>query len=530
VNAGADLAITLPNTAVLDGTVTDDGLPSATVTTAWSTVSGPGTVIFGNAAAIDTSATFSLAGTYVLRLTANDSALSASDDVQVIVSATSQTGQILREWWTNISGTAISQLTADPRYPDQPTGTAMLTSFEVPTDVMDNYGTRVRGHIIPPTTGQYVFWIAGDDYCQLFLGTTALPGSKVLIARVDGWTSSRQWTKYAAQQSAPITLTAGVEYYIEALHKEGGGGDNLAVGWQMPGGTLERPIPGNRLKPFNPAVIQPPQISLTAPSASGGQLTAPATLTVSANASDADGTIAKVEFLQNGAVVATVTTPPFSTTLTGLTAGYYTVAARATDNDGLATTSAARWLTVINADGTGLLRRDWWSGLTGTSIAQLTSAPGYPGTPSGTDYRSLFEAPTDWANDYGTRLSGYVVAPVTGSYVFWIAGDDNCELWLSSNDSAASKVLIASVPGWTSSREWGKYPAQQSVAITLTAGARYWIEALQKEGGGGDNLAVGWQLPGGTQERPIPGNRLMPPVIAVAMLPQQRPVGWSVRR
>ena len=143
----------------------------------------------------------------------------------------------------------------------------------------------------------------------------------------------------------------------------------------------------------------------------------------------------------------------------------------------------------------------------------------------GTDYRSLFEAPSGWADNYGTRLSGYVVAPTTGSYVFWISGDDNCQLWLSTDDSPAAKVLIAQVPGWTNSREWTKYPAQQSVAITLTAGARYWIEALQKEGGGGDHVAVGWQLPNGTQERPIPGNRLMPPVISVASLP----VGWSVR-
>jgi hypothetical protein len=45
----------------------------------------------------------------------------------------------------------------------------------------------------------------------------------------------------------------------------------------------------------------------------------------------------------------------------------------------------------------------------------------------------------------------------------------------------------------------------------LEAGKRYAIEALHKEGGGNDNLAVGWQLPDGTQERPIPGNRLAPP-------------------
>jgi len=89
VNAGTDQAITLPNSASLNGTVTDDGLPNppAAVTTTWSKVSGPGSVTFGNAAAVDTTASFSQAGTYLLRLTANDGALSASGEVTVRVSA-----------------------------------------------------------------------------------------------------------------------------------------------------------------------------------------------------------------------------------------------------------------------------------------------------------------------------------------------------------------------------------------------------------------------------------------------------------
>ena len=87
VNAGSDQTITLPASANLDGTVTDDGLPTppGAVTTTWSKVSGPGTVTFGNASAVDTTASFSAAGSYVLRLTANDSALQATDDVNVTV-------------------------------------------------------------------------------------------------------------------------------------------------------------------------------------------------------------------------------------------------------------------------------------------------------------------------------------------------------------------------------------------------------------------------------------------------------------
>ena len=88
VNAGPDQAITLPASASLSGTVSDDGLPNppAAFTTAWTMVSGPGTVTFGNAGAAVTTATFSTAGSYVLRLTANDSALSATDDVVITVS------------------------------------------------------------------------------------------------------------------------------------------------------------------------------------------------------------------------------------------------------------------------------------------------------------------------------------------------------------------------------------------------------------------------------------------------------------
>jgi hypothetical protein len=87
VNAGTDQTITLPNTAPLSGTVTDDGLPASPgeVTITWSKVSGPGTVTFANPSAASTTATFSQAGVYVLRLTATDGALSRSSDLTVTV-------------------------------------------------------------------------------------------------------------------------------------------------------------------------------------------------------------------------------------------------------------------------------------------------------------------------------------------------------------------------------------------------------------------------------------------------------------
>ena len=86
VNAGVDQSIALPTTVVqLIGTATDDGVTGPTTT--WSKVSGPGTVTFGNASALSTSATFSEQGTYVLQLSASDGVLSASDTMSVTVAA-----------------------------------------------------------------------------------------------------------------------------------------------------------------------------------------------------------------------------------------------------------------------------------------------------------------------------------------------------------------------------------------------------------------------------------------------------------
>ena len=86
VDAGPDQALTFPTaTATLSGTASDDGVPTATLTTLWTKVSGPGTVTFGAAASLSTSATFSVLGVYVLRLTANDSEMSTSDTLTVTI-------------------------------------------------------------------------------------------------------------------------------------------------------------------------------------------------------------------------------------------------------------------------------------------------------------------------------------------------------------------------------------------------------------------------------------------------------------
>jgi hypothetical protein len=92
----------------------------------------------------------------------------------------------------------------------------------------------------------------------------------------------------------------------------------------------------------------PPTVSLTGP-ANGSVFTVPANVTVSANASDSDGTVSKVDFYQGTTLIGTDTTSPYSIAWNSVAAGSYSLTARATDNAGAVTTSSAVSITVTGA-------------------------------------------------------------------------------------------------------------------------------------------------------------------------------------
>ncbi|MDF2437916.1 MAG: hypothetical protein K0Q95_2292 [Bacteroidota bacterium] len=184
----------------------------------------------------------------------NDTYYFKSTAVPPPPSSCSGTGTITREVWNGISGYSISSIPVSTT----PSSSTTLTIFKSPSNVADNYGQRIRGYICPPVTGNYIFWIASDDNSELWLSTNDQPSGRQKIASVSGWTASQEWTKYASQKSVSKYLVAGQKYYIEALHKESAQGDHVEVGWQLPSGVQERPIPGMRLMPFNSTPPPPP--------------------------------------------------------------------------------------------------------------------------------------------------------------------------------------------------------------------------------------------------------------------------------
>ncbi len=178
-----------------------------------------------------------------------------------LIASPARAGSITREVFLDIDGNAISDLTSSPSYPDFPSFVETLTDFfETPTDQFEAYGQRVHGYLVPPVSGNYRFWIASDDNGALHLSTDESPEHTRLIARVPEWTSSREWGRFPEQRSGLINLEANKAYYVQALMKEGGGGDNLAVRWLRPDGVDEGPIPATYLLPWGTA-FTPPEIS-----------------------------------------------------------------------------------------------------------------------------------------------------------------------------------------------------------------------------------------------------------------------------
>lgn len=174
-------------------------------------------------------------------------------------------------------------------------------------------------------------------------------------------------------------------------------------------------------------------------------------------------------------------------------------------------------------DDRGSILSERWSGIGGSAIESLTANPNYPNRPTERTYLTSFETlRAGQGEEYGRRVRGSLVAPVTGTYRFAISGDDRVRLLLGTDSSPTSARVIAYADDWTSLREFGKYASQQSAAIQLVAGRRYYVEALQKEGVRNDHMSVAWQRPGDTRWSVIPGEALAPAVTVTALPPESQ--------
>ena len=88
-DAGLDFITDTGAVPILDAIASDDGVPTALLTTSWSKVTGPGTVLLGNPQALSTAVSFGAPGTYALRLSADDGELTTTSHLHVLVRGSS---------------------------------------------------------------------------------------------------------------------------------------------------------------------------------------------------------------------------------------------------------------------------------------------------------------------------------------------------------------------------------------------------------------------------------------------------------
>jgi hypothetical protein len=124
---------------------------------------------------------------------------------------------------------------------------------------------------------------------------------------------------------------------------------------------------------------------------------------------------------------------------------------------------------------------DTWTGIGGNSIANLMSGTNNLASAPNTSVRlqNFLEGPTNIGDNYGSRMKGWLSPPITGDYLFWIASDDNGELWLSTDSDPANKILACNQPWSAPSRDWTRYPEQKSRPISLVAGRAYYFEVRE---------------------------------------------------
>ena len=230
VNAGPDRTITLPSSASLQGSASDDGKPSppAAMTLSWTRVSGPGTVTFSAPAAAVPNATFSAAGTYVLQLSASDSALSTTDTVTVTVNpaAGGGGGGLIGRYYNNPAAGVYNSTLALTRT-DSTVNFNWGTGSPGPGVQAENFNIEWTGTVLAPVSGQYRFSTTSDDGIRVW---------------VNGRLMINNWTDHAptTNTSQKITLTAGVRYSIRVQCYRARGRCDDRAGMDTSGTSVER--------------------------------------------------------------------------------------------------------------------------------------------------------------------------------------------------------------------------------------------------------------------------------------------------
>jgi hypothetical protein len=237
---------------------------------------------------------------------------------------------------------------------------------------------------------------------------------------------------------------------------------------------------------------QAPIVTLLAPT-NGAVWVVPADVPLTATATDADGTIGRVEFYDGDILVATVSSPPYTTIWSNVPVGVHTIVAKARDN-GLAVSVSAPVTVTINPPplGSGIgLRADYFDNIdfTGTRVRRIDPTISF-------DWGTGSPDPILGADSFSARWIGQVQPRFSEAYTFYTVSDDGIRLWVNNQ-------LV--VDSWVD-----QGPTEHAGTIALQAGFLYDLKVEYYENGGGALAQLWWSSPSASKEI-VPSTQLYPP-------------------
>jgi PA14 domain len=151
-----------------------------------------------------------------------------------------------------------------------------------------------------------------------------------------------------------------------------------------------------------------------------------------------------------------------------------------------------------------------WNNTAYYNVAELVRDPIFLGQPSSVFVTAMAEV-RDQPINSGSRVRGYITAPATGSYRFWIAGCDGVELWLSTDVTKFRKQRLSFFGADTGAGDgisdttnpfaaWDRFSTQMSAPVALVAGQKYFFEMLCSSTHSGLGwVSAAWAMDGGTR-------------------------------
>jgi len=407
--------------------------------------------------------------------------------VTIFPSQTARGTGLTGNYYTNANATYANSANFSPanlKITNRLDATVDFTWGTTTTPIANNgyYTVRWTGQVQPQYSETYYFVANTDDGVKLWVNDQLI---------IDNWAS-----KSASDLTGSINLQANVRYNIKMEYFQLTGSAVAHLSWYSPS-QAKQVIPTARLYPST--VAQAPT-AIVSPLSAYGFLSQPFSYSAaganSATLYSATGLPPGLGLNSSSGLISGTPT----------LAGVYSVILTASNSLGV----SGSGLTITIFDTGSSVVREVWTNAPGVNIADIPlSLP-----PSSSAALGTLEGVTDYGDNYGERIRGFITVPTNGTYYFWIAGSDSAELWISNDAEPANKIRRAYVSpsgnpasppsNGTGSRQWSVQPSQKSAWLNLTGGQKYYVEILHKAGTDtNDNWAVGWLLdPTGTNTVP----------------------------